>query len=195
MKVVSLEPNTIHDIFANIRLVGQLTGREEQAEKVVGNLESRLDGVVLALSDVEQLPRVLMLEWLEPLFAPGHWVPEQVALAGGDHTFGRAGKPSVTTTAEEIQAYAPEIIVLIPCGYYKEDTLRALERTELPVGWSDLPAVVNNQVWAVDATSYFSRPGPRVVEGVEILARILHPEVYGAPSERDAVRVPSSNKQ
>lgn len=190
MNVVSLEPNTIQDIFANIRLIGQLTKREEQAESVVAQLQSRLNAVVLALAEVKQLPRVLMLEWLEPLFAPGHWVPEQVALAGGDHTFGRAGQPSVTTTVEEVEAYAPEIIVLIPCGYYTEDTLRALETTQLPITWRNLPAVVNDQVWAVDATSYFSRPGPRVVDGVEILARILHPEIYGAPARRDAVRVP-----
>lgn len=190
MNVVSLEPQTIQDIFANIRLVGELTGRTERAAQVVAQLQSRLNAVVLALSEVKHTPRVLMLEWLEPLFAPGHWVPEQVALAGGDHTFGRAGQPSVTTTAEAVEAYAPEIIVLIPCGYYKEDTLRALEATKLPDAWRDLPAVANDQVWAVDATSYFSRPGPRVVDGVEILARLLHPEIYGAPDPSDAVRVP-----
>jgi iron complex transport system substrate-binding protein len=132
-----------------------------------------------------------MLEWLEPAFAPGHWVPEQVRIAGGDHAFGRAGQPSQTTTAEEIRAYAPEVIVLIPCGYYKEDILRQLPQSRLPEGWSDLPAVCSGDVWAVDATSYFSRPGPRVVIGVEILARLLHPEIFGAPLEQQAVRVPS----
>jgi iron complex transport system substrate-binding protein len=130
-----------------------------------------------------------MLEWLEPPFAPGHWVPEQVALAGGDHAFGKAGQRSVTTTAEEIRAYAPEIIVLIPCGYYKEDILRQLPKANLPEGWNELPAVRANQVWALDATSYFSRPGPRVVDGVEILAKILHPEVFGSPTSDEAVRV------
>lgn len=189
VRVVSLEPNTIEDIFANIRMVGQLTGRENVADEVVRQLGARLTLVSAALENVEKRPRTLMLEWLEPTFAPGHWVPEQVRIAGGDHAFGRAGKPSVTTTAAEIRDYAPEVIVLIPCGYYKEDILRQLPHTRLPEGWAELPAVRGGEVWAVDATSYFSRPGPRVVDGVEILARILHPEVFGETSEQEAVRV------
>ena len=189
VKVVSLEPNTIADIFANIRMVGELTGRASEAAKLVDSLHSRLDQVREKTSTVSRRPRTLMLEWLEPPFAPGHWVPEQVKIAGGDHAFGKAGKPSVTTTAEEICAYAPEVIVLIPCGYYKEDILRQLPKARLPEGWNDLPACRNNEVWATDASSYFSRPGPRVVEGVEILARILHPEIFGPPTNDEAVRV------
>ncbi len=189
VRVVSLEPNTIADIFSNILTVGQLTDTEAQARKVVADLEVRLKAVSSVSSKLPGRPRTLMLEWLEPAFAPGHWVPEQVAMAGGDHAFGRAGQPSVTTTAQEISAYAPEVIVLIPCGYYKEDILRQLPQSHLPEGWSDLPAVRDGQVWAVDATSYFSRPGPRVGRGVEILASILHPETFGEPGKEDAVRV------
>jgi iron complex transport system substrate-binding protein len=189
VRVVSLEPNTIEDIFANIRTVGELTGREKEADEVVRQLGARLTLVSAALENVKKRPRTLMLEWLEPAFAPGHWVPEQVRIAGGDHAFGRAGSASVTISATEIRDYAPEVIVLIPCGYYKEDTLRQLPQSHLPEGWAELPAVREGEVWAVDATSYFSRPGPRVVDGVEILARILHPEVFGAPSEQEAVRV------
>src|SRR5262249_42926039 len=177
VKVVSLEPNTIADIFANIRMVGEITGRANEADKLLAGLSARLDQVRAKTSAVRSRPRTLMLEWLEPPFAPGHWVPEQVAIAGGDHAFGQAGRPSVTTNAEEIRAYGPEIIVLIPCGYYKEDILRQLPHAGLPQGWNELPACRNHQVWATDATSYFSRPGPRVVDGVEILARILHPEI------------------
>jgi iron complex transport system substrate-binding protein len=191
VRVVSLEPNTIDDIFTNIRTVGELTKREAEAERVVTELATRLENVKKALVNIESRPRTLMLEWLEPAFAPGHWVPEQVAIAGGDHAFGRAGQPSITTTAEEISAYAPEVIVMIPCGYYKEDILRQLPQSHLPEGWRDLPAVRSGEVWAVDATSYFSRPGPRVVRGVEILARILHPEVFGPPAEQEALRVPA----
>jgi len=190
--VVSLEPNTITDIFSNIRTVGELTNRKAEAEQVVAGLTRRIDAVAAALADVEMRPRTLMLEWLEPPFAPGHWVPEQVALAGGDHAFGRAGEPSTTTTAEAIKAYAPECIVLIPCGYYKEDILRQLPQSSLPAGWSELPAVERGNVWALDATSYFSRPGPRVVRGIEILARILHPEIFGVPTEDEAVKVPAA---
>ena len=116
VRVVSLEPNTIQDIFGNIRTVGQLTHREERAEEVLTALAARVDRIAAATADIERRPRTLMLEWLEPAFAPGHWVPEQVAIAGGDHAFGRPGKPSVTTTASEIRRYAPEVIVLIPCG-------------------------------------------------------------------------------
>ncbi len=189
VRVISLEPNTIADIFVNIRTVGNLIGRGDAAKELVAALSARLDAVTNALADVERCPRTLMLEWLEPAFAPGHWVPEQVQIAGGDHAFGRAGQPSVTTTAEEIRAYAPEVVVMIPCGYYKEDILRQLPQSRLPEGWNTLPAVQRGEVWAVDATSYFSRPGPRVVEGAEILARILHPEIFGAPGEDEAVRV------
>ena len=189
VRVVSLEPNTIADIFDNIRMVGDLTGRKSEADRLVGELNRRLERVRELTAQVDQRPRTLMLEWLEPAFAPGHWVPEQVEIAGGDHAFGKAGQRSVTTTAEEISAYAPEVIVLIPCGYYKEDILRQLPGANLPAGWKDLPAVRSGEVWATDATSYFSRPGPRVVEGVEILARILHPEIFGAPEDSQAARV------
>jgi len=189
VKVVSLEPNTIADIFANIRLVGELTEKKNEAEQLTSALTARLERVREKTAALASRPRTLMLEWLEPPFAPGHWVPEQVAIAGGDHAFGKAGERSVTTTAEAIRAYAPEVIVLIPCGYYKEDILRQLPTARLPEGWDQLPACRNNEVWATDATSYFSRPGPRVVDGVEILAKILHPEIFGPPSSVEAVRV------
>ena len=189
-RVVSLEPENLRDIFANIRTVGELTGREAEAETVVNDLTVRLDALAVLLTEVERRPRTLLLEWLEPPFAPGHWTPEQVAFAGGDASFGNAGGKSRTTTAEEIQTYAPEVIVLAPCGYYKEDTLAALARARLPRGWQELPAVRAGRVWAVDATSYFSRPGPRVVVGAEVLARIIHPDIFGEPTEREAVRVP-----
>jgi iron complex transport system substrate-binding protein len=189
VKVVSLEPNTIEDIFANVRTVGALTSRDTEAIKLVGDLTTRLDALALALTETHTRPRTLILEWLEPPFAPGHWVPEQVAFAGGDASFGRAGKDSTTTSTEELRAYDPERIVLAPCGYYKEDTLRALAQARLPQGWHDLSATKAGEVWAVDATSYFSRPGPRTVRGAEILARIIHPDIFGVPEEHEAVRV------
>ena len=191
VRVVSLEPHNIRDIFDNISTVGELTNRAEEAAALVSELAVRLDALAVVLTEIERRPRTLVLEWLEPPFAPGHWVPEQVALAGGDASFGTAGGKSRTTTAAEIRDYAPEVVVLAPCGYYKEDTLRALESARLPGGWSELPAVREGHVWAVDATSYFSRPGPRVIEGAELLARLIHPAIFGAPTEAEAVRVPA----
>jgi iron complex transport system substrate-binding protein len=188
--IVSLEPTTIADILANIVTVGEITGAGAQANALVGSLQARLDALATALSRVTHRPRTLVLEWLEPAFAPGHWVPEQVGVAGGDPGFGAAGGVSRTTTAEEISAYAPEVIVLAPCGFSTADTLRQLPRARLPAGWPELPAVRDGNVWALDASSYFSRPGPRVIDGAEILARIVHPEVLGPPEEQHAQRVP-----
>ncbi|MDT7807343.1 MAG: iron complex transport system substrate-binding protein [Acidobacteriota bacterium] len=188
-RVVSLEPNNIEDIFANIRTVGELAGAPAEADALVRDLTVQLDALAVLLTEVETRPRTLVLEWLEPPFAPGHWVPEQVAFAGGDASFGNAGGKSRATTAEEILSYAPEVIVLAPCGYYKEDVLRALGSARMPRGWHTIPAVREGRVWAVDATSYFSRPGPRFVEGAEILLRVIHPEMFGEPDTTQAVRV------
>ena len=134
-----------------------------------------------------------MLEWLEPPFSPGHWVPEQVQVAGGVALLGEAGKKSVTTTYEAIAETDPEVLVLIPCGYYTADIIRQLPQTEFPQSWTSVKAVRDGAIWALDATSYFSRPGPRVVDGAEILAKVLHPDVFGEPREEEAVRIPSDS--
>jgi len=189
-QVVSLEPNTIGDIFENIKTVGALTGTSARAEEVVANLHDRLDKIAGKTENLKIRPKVFMLEWLEPPFAPGHWTPEQVEIAGGNALLGEPGKRSVTTTYGEIFESKPEIMVLIPCGYYTADILRQLENTQFPADWREIPAIRNGEIWALDATSYFSRPGPRVVDGVEILAKIFHPEIFGSPIESEAVRVP-----
>ena len=197
-KVISLEPNTIEDIFQNIKTVGELCGVAEKAEEVVADLQNRLDKVrerILEATTNPQSairnhkPNVFMLEWLEPPFAPGHWTPQQVEIAGGNCLLGKAGEKSVTTTYQEIIDEQPEILVLIPCGYYTEDILRQLPKTAFPAFFKEIPAFQNGEVWAMDASSYFSRPAPRIVNGVEILAKVFHPEVFGVPSESEAVRV------
>jgi len=197
-EVVSLEPNTINDIFDNIRLVGELTDTTQKAEEVVKNLQNRLDKIQERIAEAKTNPKsqipnpksVFMLEWLEPPFSPGHWVPEQVRVAGGISLLGAAGEKSVTTTYQAIYESKPETIVMIPCGYYISDILRQLENTFFPPNWREIPAIENGEVWATDATSYFSRPAPRVVDGAEILAKIFYPEIFGAPTAAEAVRVP-----
>jgi iron complex transport system substrate-binding protein len=187
--VVSLEPNTIDDIFDNVITVGELTGTKEKAEELVASYRQRIETVRGKTTSAAR-PKVFMLEWLEPAFAPGHWVPEQVEAAGGECLLGEPGKPSITIDYRQIFEAKPDIIVLVPCGYYTADILRQLETTVFPSNWREIPAVMNDNVWALDATSYFSRPAPRVVDGIEILAKIFHAGIFGPPTEREAVRVP-----
>ncbi len=191
-KVVSLEPHTIADIFENIKTVGGLTGASKQANDLVADLTSRLDSIRERTVGVVYRPRAFMLEWLEPPFAPGHWVPEQVRIAGGDCLLGKAGQRSRTTTYQDIFESNPDVMVLIPCGYYKEDILKQLRNTVFPANWREIPAVMTGEIWALDATSYFSRPAPRVVDGAEILAKIFHPDIFGEPPEQEAAKIPGN---
>ncbi|HMO79716.1 MAG TPA: cobalamin-binding protein [Pyrinomonadaceae bacterium] len=187
--VVSLEPNTIEDIFSNILTVGGLAGIKERADEVVSELRERLDRLREQTAVVEDDPRVMMLEWLEPPFAPGHWVPEQVEAAGGECVLGRAGERSVATSYEAILEADPDVLVMIPCGFYIKDTIRQLEKTQFPAKWRRMKAIEQGNIWAMDATSYFSRPGPRVVDGAELLAGLLHPGVFSEPDNTQAVRL------
>ncbi len=189
-KVVSLEPNTIADIFSNIKTVGKLCNVAEKAEKVVKDLQNRLDKISKKFKIQNSKPKIFMLEWLEPPFAPGHWTPEQVEIAGGICLLGKTGEKSVTTTFEEIYESKPEILVLVPCGYYIRDILRQLPNTVFPPFFREIPAFQNEEIWALDASSYFSRPAPRVVDGAEILAKIFHPEIFGKAAKSEAVRIP-----
>ena len=186
--VVSLEPNTIEGIFETIKTVGELANVPDKAAKVIADLRERLGVIRARTKDVDR-PKVFMLEWLEPPFAPGHWVPEQVEIAGGEAILGMAGQRSETTTFEAIFESNPEVMVLVPCGYYTLDTLKQLKDQTFPANWREIAAVKNNEVWTLDATSYFSRPGPRVVDGAEILAKILHPDIFGPPHKDEAVRI------
>lgn len=190
--LLSLEPNTIEDIFDTILSIGELAGVKDRAEDHVNTLVDRLGDVWHKVEFVENRPRVMMLEWLDPPFSPGHWVPEQVETAGGISVMGQPGDRSVTTTYEAIAAAEPDIMALIPCGYYIPDILEQLKTSEFPAFWRDIPAIRNNNIWALDATSYFSRPGPRVVDGAEILAKVFHPALFGHPSAEEAIRIDKS---
>jgi len=167
-KIVSLEPNTLDEVLETISLVGQLTGRKERAREAVKMLKARLDDVRQRLRGRAR-PCVYAMEWLDPPFSGGHWVPEMVAIAGGDEVLGKSGQKSERITREQILQAAPEIIVLMPCGFSLERTVDEYRRTDFLPGWT-------GAVYAVDGSSYFNRPGPRLVDGVEILAAIFHPE-------------------
>jgi len=185
--IVSLEPNTLEDILDNILQVGRLTGTQDKADEVVASLSRRIRDVVATARRASNRPRVLCLEWLDPTYIGGHWVPQMVEQAGGTDGLGIKGQRSSVVPWEQIAAYAPEIVVLMPCGFGVERTLKELKRFVLPAQWYNLPAVRNGQVYAVDGSSYFSRPGPRVVDGLEILAQIIHPELFPRTASADAL--------
>jgi iron complex transport system substrate-binding protein len=149
-------------------------------------LRDRLDQVEKTVAGLPR-PRVGCIEWLDPPFSAGHWVPEMVRIAGGEELFARAGEPSKRLSWQQVFEAAPEVLLLMPCGFNSSRALREARGLLEIDGWEDTPAVEGRRVWAVDANSYFSRPAPRLVEGVEILARVLHPTAFpDAPNPEDA---------
>ncbi len=176
--IVSLEPATLSDILENILQVGKLTCTEERARQLVTELRRRIDHVAARTRDLQDRPEVACIEWLEPLYAAGHWVPEMVELAGGRDCLGKAGKPSYATDWSKILRCAPKLIVLMPCGFSPERTRREIHLLSTRPGWEGLSAVQNRQVFIVHGSDYFNRPGPRIVTGLEILAKLIHPEVF-----------------
>jgi iron complex transport system substrate-binding protein len=188
-RVVNLEPTTLDGVFDTLRIVGRAAGIERHAETVVRALRERVDAVAARSGRIASRPRVLMLEWLDPPFSCGHWTPELVALAGGDEVIGRPGERSRTLDWGEVSAARPEVVVVACCGFTIERTLEDLPVARRAPGWADLPAVRAGRVYVVDGSAYFSRPGPRLVESLELLAHALHPDVHPLPPTGRVERV------
>ncbi len=187
--VLSLDATTIDGILDSIARIGAAAGVPERADALTASLRARLDAVRAGLCGVAHRPSVAALEWLDPPFAPGHWVPEQIALAGGRPALGDAGAHSARITWDDVSWAQPEMVVLIPCGYSADAAAAAFDAIAALDVWRDLPATYLNQIYAADANGLFSRPGPRVVEGVEVLAQLLHPNRFGKPDPSQALRV------
>lgn len=179
-RVLSLGPSTLDDVLADIERIGEAIGRTQEAASLVEQLRGRLEAVLLQVAHAERHPRVACLEWLDPLFAAGHWVPDMVACAGGVDVLGTPGSPSVQINWKDVQAARPDVLVIMPCGFSIARTRQELHRLTTQPGWNDLPAVRNGAVFLVDAPAYFNRPGPRVIDGVEILAACFHPTLRPA---------------
>jgi iron complex transport system substrate-binding protein len=186
--IISLEPRDVGDILVTIKEVGELAGVGDYADGIIRILRDRISAVDAGSSSVVHRPRVLALEWLDPAFVGGHWVPEMIHIAGGYDGIGRYREPSIEVSWEDIRQYDPEIIILMPCGYHLDDTVRAFRQTERDPEWNLLSAVRNDRVYAVDGSSYFNRPGPRIVDGVEILAEILQPQRFPRKKSNDCWR-------
>jgi iron complex transport system substrate-binding protein len=172
-ELVSLDPQTIGEVFADIRRVGEVTGRTAEAGALLADLDRRLAAVRVMVAGRSR-PRVLALEWLDPPFAGGHWVPEMIDLAGGLDVIGTPGGHSARLTWGEVAAADPDVIVAMPCGFDEAGAREQLGTVAGRPEWRSLRAVRGGQVHPVDANGCFSRPGPRLVDGVERLARILH---------------------
>ena len=172
-QVVTLNPHSVADVCADIRAVGRAAGRSEQASAVIAEFEQDVAQVERAVAGLPR-PRVVCLEWLDPPYVAGHWVPEMVARAGGTDVLGHAGEPSFRVEWETILAAQPDVIVIMPCGYGLEQVAKEFRDLALPEGWHGMPAVRNGRVFLVEASGYFSRPGPRLAAGMAILADAIH---------------------
>lgn len=177
-EVLWLTPNTLAQIAENALQLGEATGRQIEARELVASGRARLQSIDKKTMKLAQRPRVFCMEWLDPVYCSGHWVPEMVQIAGGMDQLSRLGSDSARVSWEEVLQWDPEVLVITPCGY---DLPRVVEESQkLPnyPGWSNLSAVRDGRVFAVDANSYFARPGPRVVDGTELLAHLIHPEIF-----------------
>ena len=177
-RVISLDPKTYGETLGDVRTIAQATSSKDAALDLIARTARRADIIRLAVRG-EPRPRVVALEWLDPVFVAGHWTPQLIEMAGGDDVLGLPGEPSQQATWEMVVAAAPDVVVVMPCGY---DAARGLVEAEEHA--VQLRAIGAQRVVAVDASSYYSRPGPRLIDGLELLAHILHPDrVPSAPAE------------
>jgi iron complex transport system substrate-binding protein len=174
--VVSLDPHTVGEVLGDARTLAQATDSKDAAVDLVREASARIDRVRLLTRTARRRPRVVALEWLDPPFAAGHWTPQLIEFAGGDDMLGLPGENSAQTTWEEVAAVEPDVVIVMPCGYDAEIAHREAEMHR-----DQLAAVGAGEVIAVDASAYYSRPGPRIIDGLELLAHILHPELVPNP--------------
>ena len=175
-RVLSLHPHTLEEALEDIRLVGEATGRQREADRLARACRERISRVQTLVAHAPR-PRVVCMEWLSPPMCGGHWVPEQVALAGGEEVVGQAGRPSRYVTADELVAARPDVVCVMPCGFPIERTRRELPLLTTQSWWKVLPAVHSGRVYLVNGPAYFNRSGPRLVDGIELLAGLLHPDL------------------
>jgi iron complex transport system substrate-binding protein len=185
--VLTTDPHSLADILADIERIGDALGQSERAVEVVADLERRIDAVERGAGATEGRPRTAVLDWLDPVMVAGHWVPGMVDLAGGRYGLAERGARSRPREWETIRSYDPEVLVLSPCGFDIDQTAANLDDVTGRDGWDDLTAVQRGEVYVVDGHHYVNRPGPRLVDTLEFLAWILHPERFDAPPS-NAVR-------
>ncbi len=177
-QVLNLEPMSLAEVLADIETVGTATGRSDEARQFVASLQRRVKRVRAAVEHAETRPTVAFLEWVDPLFRGGHWNPELVRLAGGSDPLGNEGMPSTRMEWQEVLDAQPNVMVISCCGFDEQRTRQDVPILEALPGYADLPCARNRRVHVVDGSAYFSRPGPRLVDSLEILAGFTHPELF-----------------
>jgi iron complex transport system substrate-binding protein len=177
-QIVSLEPNRLSDVFMDIQRVAEALGVPERGAEVVAALQARMTAIAERAHALPDKPTVACLEWIDPLMAAGNWMPELVEMAGGINLFGEAGAHSPWLAWDALRAADPQVIILMPCGFDMARTAEDLPILQALDGWQSLRAVRTGRVYLTDGNQYFNRPGPRLVESLEILAEILHPSVF-----------------
>jgi iron complex transport system substrate-binding protein len=188
-EVLCLNPQDLGDVWRDILWVGEESCRGAQAEALLEKIGTRLGLLEQQLPQSADRPRVAFLEWLQPVYVGGHWVPEMVHVAGGEDVLGKVRTPSFRVHLQDIVEAEPEILLIGPCGYSAQQARTEYLSLELPEQWNAMPAVRNGRVYALEAGSYFSRPGPRLVTGIESLAKLFHPAIEVA-SKAEAAVVP-----
>jgi len=191
-KVINLEPMSLQDIFTTIRLVANAVGIADKAEDVIFKLQGRVTAVQQRTSSnisSQDRPKVVFLEWLDPLFNPGHWNPELIELAGGIDCIGNKNQPAKITRWQEVVDADPDVMFIACCGYDIQRTQQDFHILQLKPGWKQLPCVKNQRVYMTDGNSYFSRPGPRLVDSLEIIAHSLHPDLHPIPKGIPAAKI------
>lgn len=189
-RVINLEPMRLSEVFDCIHLVGEAAGIASRANEVIASLQARVDRVAERNERLAQRPRVVLLEWIDPPFSSGHWSPELVRIAGGIEGIGREAERSRTIAWDEIVQFDPEFLIVACCGFNVERTLLDIPLLKQYPGFNDLTCVKQRNVYVIDGNAYFSRPGPRLVESVELLAHTLHPDLHPLPSGlRPALRL------
>src|SRR5713101_4135013 len=176
-EVLCLNPQDLGDVWRDILWVGEESCRGPQAEALVKQIGARLGALEREIPASANRPRLAFLEWLQPFYVGGHWVPEMIRVAGGEDVLGKVRTPSFRVHLQEIVEAEPEILLIAPCGYNAQQARDEYRSMDFPEQWKAMPAVRNGRVYALEANSYFSRPGPRLITGIEALAKLFHPEV------------------
>ena len=178
-RIVSLAPNALDDVFADISRVADAVGLRERGAALVAGLRQRIDAIAARTRGLKR-PRIAAIEWIEPLMAAGNWVPELIALAGGENLFGEAGRHSPWMEWRDLVAADPDVILILPCGFDIARSLQEMTALTSRPEWPRLRANQSGKVFVADGNQYFNRPGPRLVDSLEILAELLHPEIFPA---------------